>query len=220
MFVSLLLQIGTIPKVCAIAFLVASVSQQVVELLSVEHLTQEITLMTLWSIARSPLIFGGDMTKLDAFTLNLLTNPDMLAVNQNSTNNRQLWRDKNLVIWTADMPDSADKVVALFNAQSKGDSVDFALADYASPVIAGRGNSQEVTVSVQQGKRLALFVRDGGDGISFDHAAWVDPILHGPQGDLKLIGRRQAYFVISNAFEGFFEFGVGGWAVDFVGLFV
>ncbi|MDR1011630.1 MAG: glycoside hydrolase family 27 protein, partial [Opitutaceae bacterium] len=35
---------------------------------------EQILCMTLWCIARSPLILGADMTKLDAFTLSLLTN--------------------------------------------------------------------------------------------------------------------------------------------------
>jgi len=143
------------------------------------------TLMSLWSIARSPLIFGGDMTKLDDFTLGMLTNPEVLEVNQNSTNNRQVSREKNLIVWAADVPGSKDKYVALFNAQSKGD-VDFSSADYASPVIAGQWKSQEITVSVKDGKQLVLFVKDGGDGISFDHAVWVDPVLRGPKGELKL----------------------------------
>ena len=42
------------------------------------------TMMTLWVIARSPLILGADMTKLDEATLALLTNDEVLAVNQNS----------------------------------------------------------------------------------------------------------------------------------------
>lgn len=144
------------------------------------------TLMSLWSIARSPLIFGGDMTKLDDFTISMLTNPEVLEVNQNSTNNRQVSRSQNLIVWAADVPDSQDKYVALFNAQSKGESVDFADADYASPVIAGLGSSQEIEVSLEGGKRLALLVNNGGDGATFDHAFWQDPVLHGPNGDLKL----------------------------------
>ncbi len=147
---------------------------------------EQYTLMSLWSIARSPLIFGGDMTKLDDFTKEMLTHPEMLAVNQRSTNNRQVSREDNLIVWTADVPDSEDKYVALFNAQSRGDHVDFANADYASPVIAGAGQSQRVEVSVKGGKRLVLFVRDGGDGFAFDHAAWVDPVLRGPRGEMKL----------------------------------
>ena len=40
------------------------------------------TLMTLWSIARSPLMFGGHLPDNDEFTLNLITNGEVLAVNQ------------------------------------------------------------------------------------------------------------------------------------------
>ena len=144
------------------------------------------TLMSLWAIGRSPLIFGGDMTKLDDFTKEMLTNPEMLKVNQQSTNNRQVSRDKNLVVWTADVPNSKDKYVALFNAQSKGDNIDFSNADYSSPIIAGKGSSQKVEVSVKEGKKLVLFVKDGGNGTDWDHVVWVDPVLHGPNGDLKL----------------------------------
>ena len=147
---------------------------------------EQYTLMSMWAIGRSPLIFGGDMTKLDEFTKEMLTNPEMLKVNQQSTNNRQVSRDKNLIVWTADVPNSKDKYVALFNAQSKGDNIDFNNADYASPLIAGKGSSQKIEVSVKDGKKLVLFVKDGGNGSDWDHVAWVDPVLHGPKGDLKL----------------------------------
>ena len=147
---------------------------------------EQYTLMSLWAIGRSPLILGGDMTKLDDFTKEILTNPEMLKVNQQSTNNRQVSRDKNLIVWTADVPNSKDKYVALFNAQSEGDNLDFNNADYASPVIAGKGSSQKVEVSVKGGKRLVLFVKDGGNGINWDHIVWGEPVLHGPKGDLKL----------------------------------
>jgi len=147
---------------------------------------EQYTLMSMWAIGRSPLIFGGDMTKLDDFTKEMLTNPEMLKVNQQSINNRQVSRDKNLIVWTADVPNSKDKYVALFNAQSKGDNIDFNNADYASPLIVGKGSSQKVEVSVKDGKKLVLFVKDGGNGFDWDHVVWVDPVLHGPKGDLKL----------------------------------
>ena len=86
---------------------------------------EQYTLMSLWAIGKSPLIFGGDMTRMDAFTKEMLTNPAMLKVNQESINNRQVSREKNLVVWTADVPGSKDKYVALFNAQSRGDNIDF-----------------------------------------------------------------------------------------------
>ncbi len=74
--------------------------------------------MTLWSIARSPLIFGGDMTKLDDFTLSLITNPEVIAVDQASANNRQLFRRDGSVAWVADVPGSRDKYLAVFNTAS------------------------------------------------------------------------------------------------------
>ncbi len=78
---------------------------------------EQYTLMSLWCIARSPLIFGGDMTKMDSFTLSLLTNSEVLAVNQHSTRNHELFHTHGLVAWVADVPDSSDKYVALFNTQ-------------------------------------------------------------------------------------------------------
>jgi hypothetical protein len=76
---------------------------------------EQIMLMTLWSIARSPLILGGNLPKNDAFTLSLLTNDEVLAVNQNSTNNKQVYNTTNHIAWVADVPGSKDKYVALFN---------------------------------------------------------------------------------------------------------
>lgn len=76
---------------------------------------EQCTLMTLWCIARSPLIMGGNLPRNDDFTLSLLTNDEVLAVNQNSTNNRQLFHTNNAVAWIADVPGSNDRYVALFN---------------------------------------------------------------------------------------------------------
>jgi alpha-galactosidase len=76
---------------------------------------EQFTLMTLWGIARSPLILGGNLPKNDDFTLALMTNDEVLAVNQNSTNNHQLFNTNNEVAWTADVPEPKDKYLALFN---------------------------------------------------------------------------------------------------------
>ncbi len=83
---------------------------------------EQVTVMTLWSIARSPLMIGADLTKLDDFTLALLTNDEVLAVNQHSTNNRPLFDHDGQVAWIADVPHSADKYVALFNTGEEGRS--------------------------------------------------------------------------------------------------
>ena len=88
------------------------------------------TMMTLWSIARSPLILGADMTRLDEPTLALLTADEVLAVNQHSSDNRQLFRtDDGLIAWVAKVPDSADLYLAVFNTTATAQPIPVALAD-------------------------------------------------------------------------------------------
>lgn len=74
-----------------------------------------------WSIARSPLMIGGDLTVIRPFELQIYTNKEILAVNQNSENNRQLFKTETHVVWVAVIPDSQDKYVAVFNI-SEGDN--------------------------------------------------------------------------------------------------
>jgi len=85
---------------------------------------EQITLMSLWCIFRSPLMFGGDLPSNDEFTLSLLTNDEVLAVNQNSTGGREVFSRDGLVAWAADVPGSKDRYVALFNTRSAPESGD------------------------------------------------------------------------------------------------
>ncbi|MEG8039564.1 glycoside hydrolase family 27 protein [Sphingomonas sp. LR60] len=88
------------------------------------------TLMTLWSIARSPLIMGGDLRHLDAPTLALLTNRAVLAVNQASTGNQPHFIADGTRIWSARPEDApADRYVALFNTTDKPKDVGVPLRD-------------------------------------------------------------------------------------------
>ena len=73
------------------------------------------TLMTLWAVTRSPLIMGGDLRHLDSATLALLTNREVLAVDQNSTGNRPHFVEDGMCVWTAIDPDTGDTYLALFN---------------------------------------------------------------------------------------------------------
>ncbi len=76
---------------------------------------EQYTLMTLWTIARSPLMIGADLLSMDDFTLSLLTNPEVISVTRNSTGNRQLLRRNGSCVWIATEPGTGDKFVALFN---------------------------------------------------------------------------------------------------------
>ncbi|XP_060214043.1 uncharacterized protein LOC132641166 isoform X2 [Lycium barbarum] len=53
------------------------------------NLDEQRTQVTLWSMVRSPFIFGGDMRKLDDTTFGLLTNPTLLEINWFSSNNME-----------------------------------------------------------------------------------------------------------------------------------
>jgi hypothetical protein len=70
--------------------------------------------MTLWSMAKSPLIVGANLTLLDDATLKLLTNKDVIAVDQSSTENAQVLHEGDLIAWRAKMPDG-DVALAVFN---------------------------------------------------------------------------------------------------------
>jgi alpha-galactosidase len=84
------------------------------------------TQLSLWTIARSPLIIGANLTLLDEQTLRLLTNADLLSIDQTATS-RQVLRDGDLVIWTADLP--GDRyAIATFNLGEKPITVDRTLA--------------------------------------------------------------------------------------------
>ncbi|MDF2981783.1 MAG: alpha-galactosidase [Devosia sp.] len=85
------------------------------------------TVMTLWAIARSPLIMGGDLRHLDAPTLALLTNREVLAVNQASTDNQPHFVMDGARAWTARAA-NGDAYLALFNTGKAEREVDFKLA--------------------------------------------------------------------------------------------
>jgi alpha-galactosidase len=85
------------------------------------------TVMTLWAIARSPLIMGGDLRHLDAPTLALLTNREVLAVNQASTDNQPHFVLDGTRVWTARAA-NGDAYLALFNTGKAEREVGFKLA--------------------------------------------------------------------------------------------
>lgn len=66
---------------------------------------EQMTMLTLWSIFRSPLMIGGEMTKFDSFTMGLITNEEILKMHKNSRNSHQVWRKeingKEHILWTS-----------------------------------------------------------------------------------------------------------------------
>lgn len=58
-------------------------------------------LMSLWCIFRSPLMFGGDMIYNDEFTLSLMTNKELMEINQKGNSGREVYRKGNEIVWAS-----------------------------------------------------------------------------------------------------------------------
>ncbi len=93
---------------------------------------EQITMLTLWSIFRSPLMIGGELTKCDDFTLALLTNERVLKMHENARNSHPVWRRKingnEIILWTA-FSSQGGNYLAIFNAGESMADITVALSD-------------------------------------------------------------------------------------------
>jgi len=93
-------------------------------------LDEERTQLTLLAIARSPLIIGANLTRLDAETRRLLTNKKVLEIDQASQNNHPVENlpsgFENLRVWVASGAgrDLSIRYLAIFNLDDKPASVE------------------------------------------------------------------------------------------------
>ncbi|RCW41788.1 glycoside hydrolase family 27 protein [Paenibacillus prosopidis] len=88
---------------------------------------EQVTMMSLWAIFRSPLMFGGEMRDNDEWTLSLLTNEEVLELHRNGRGARQLYREADRIAWTAKGEDGS-VYAALFNAGEQIDTVSVSLS--------------------------------------------------------------------------------------------
>ena len=77
---------------------------------------EQYTYVTLWSMPAAPLFFSGDMTKLDDFTLSLLTNDEIIEVDQDplGIQAHRVSQESETEVWVKDLEDGS-KAVGLFN---------------------------------------------------------------------------------------------------------
>jgi hypothetical protein len=87
------------------------------------------THMTLWSIYRSPLMLGGNLPENRELEERLLTNDEVLAVNQQGESPREVYRNDSCIVWVSKAPGKNAWNVALFNLNSAPHNVIF---DFAS----------------------------------------------------------------------------------------
>jgi len=77
---------------------------------------EQVTHLSLWAMLGAPLLLGCDLSRLDPFTLALLTNDDMLAIDQDPLGRTatRLRRDPRAEVWTRPLADGTT-AVALCN---------------------------------------------------------------------------------------------------------
>jgi alpha-galactosidase len=80
------------------------------------------TLMSLWSIARSPLMFGGDLPSNDDATQSLISNDEVLRVDQHASNSHQLFENGDAIGWVSDAEGSRSKYLAVFNVGDRANA--------------------------------------------------------------------------------------------------
>ena len=137
--------------------------------------------MSLWGICHSPLFFGGEMTRNDAFTLSLLNNEEYHQMHKYAVDAHQVLNDEDRgrVVWTSTHPYSGNKYLALFQRDNTRWIVG-AKALYQSETVAYTTDGHAVDVDIEWpegSKTLVLVVDDGGDNYNYDHGDWINPTL-------------------------------------------
>lgn len=108
---------------------------------------EQYSLMTLFTIFKSPLMFGGDLPSNDAFTLSLLTNKEVLRMHKESSRVRQLFQVDHKVAISSVNEATGEVYLALFNTGNEAQTISLDLAHYDLPVKA-------VVRNLWSGKRM------------------------------------------------------------------
>lgn len=85
---------------------------------------EQYTHISLWSLLAAPLLIGCDLTDMDDFTRSLLTNDEVIDVNQDPLGRQasRVYKKDGLEIWARDLEDGS-KAVGLFNRNANTETV-------------------------------------------------------------------------------------------------
>ena len=121
---------------------------------------EQYTHISLWCLLASPLLIGCDMTQMDDFTLSLLTNDEVLEVNQDPLGRQasRVTQNGPLEVWAKDMEDGS-KAVGLFN---RGESEATVTVKWADLGLGGNLRTRD-SLPEQRGAELLIspIRRDG-----------------------------------------------------------
>ncbi|MDX6331506.1 MAG: hypothetical protein QOI83_3889 [Streptomycetaceae bacterium] len=112
--------------------------------------------MTLWAIESAPLYAGDDLTKLDAYGLSLLTNDEVLAVDQAGNPAKPVNQNSDQQVWFSRNSDGS-YVVALFNQSGSPATV---TADWSDLGITGAAGVRDLWSHTELGNSTGSFSAD------------------------------------------------------------
>jgi alpha-galactosidase len=124
---------------------------------------EQYTHVSLWALVAAPLIFSGDITRLDDFTLSLLTNDEIIDVDQDPLGKpgKRAAKNGDLEVWVRDMGDGS-KAVGLFN---RGNGLAEVTASWADIGVAGPQKVRELwrqkDLGVHEGELKAYVASHG-----------------------------------------------------------
>src|SRR6202012_1121532 len=100
------------------------------------HLTpdEQYTHISLWSLLSSPLLIGCDLGHLDRFTLNLLTNDEVLAISQDDLGKEavQVLAKDGYLVYVKELQDGG-KAVGIFNTSDDYKTITINWSDLGLP---------------------------------------------------------------------------------------
>ncbi len=110
---------------------------------------EQYTHISLWCLLDAPLLIGCDLTRLDDFTLGLLSNDEVLAVNQDRLGRQaaRVAKTGDLEVWAKDLEDGS-KAVGLFN---RGDAETTVTAHWSDLGLAGRCQVRDLWRQLDRG---------------------------------------------------------------------
>ena len=126
---------------------------------------EQYTQMSMWCLLAAPLIFGGDMTKLDPFTLNVLCNPDVIEVDQDALGQQARIAEQ-----------TPDRLILCKHMENGSQAVGFFNLSMQSASMVGNWS----TLGLSGARRVRDLWREKELGV-FDHSFAVQVPAHGVQ---------------------------------------
>src|SRR5882762_750429 len=87
------------------------------------------TLLTLWSMFRSPLMMGGNLPSSDAWTTSLLTNSEVIALDQHSAGGHPVVTTDKVIVWVARLASGDLQYLAIFNLGDSSQTLQYSWKD-------------------------------------------------------------------------------------------